>query len=68
MAIDGLAGGQVDEQPPEVVAIVEPGEPALADPLAERLEGAQGQVLLVVDRRRAPQGASFARARSTSVA
>jgi len=35
MTIDGLAGGQVDQQPPEVVAVLEPREPALAKALVQ---------------------------------
>src|SRR5271157_3899468 len=40
MTIDGLAGGQVDQQPPEVVAVLETREPALAKALVQRMERA----------------------------
>ena len=35
MTVDDLACGHVDEQPPEVVSVLQPGKPALAKSLAE---------------------------------
>src|SRR5262249_46010032 len=39
--------GDEEEQLPEVVPVIEPGEAALLRPAAEAVEGAQGHVLLV---------------------
>jgi len=39
--VGGFAGGDRDQHPPEVVAVVEPGKPAVLGPPAEAVEGAQ---------------------------
>lgn len=46
--IEGLAGGDDDEQPPEVVAVVELGEAAAGDALEKAVEGVLNDVLLVM--------------------
>ncbi len=43
----GLAGGDDDQEAPEVVAVGQVGEAALLDVAAEAVEGAEGDVLLV---------------------
>jgi len=45
--VEGLAGGDDDQQPPQVVAVVELGEPAAGHPLEEAVEGILDDVLLV---------------------
>src|SRR5205823_2928231 len=47
--IERLADGDGHEQPPEVVAVGEPGEPAVHGPGTEAVEGAQRGIFLVLD-------------------
>ena len=60
--VDGLAHGQDEEEPPEVVAVLEPGELPPLGAAVEAVEGGEGDVLLVGQARRA---AEPARARAT---
>src|SRR5262249_37388180 len=45
--VEGLAGGDDHQQPPQVVAVVELGEAAAGHPLEEAVEGVLDDVLLV---------------------
>ena len=51
--IDGLADRQHDQQAPEVVAVGQVGEWAAVNAATEAIEGAEGHILLVLDRPRA---------------
>jgi hypothetical protein len=50
--VEGLAHRQHDQQAPEVVPVGQPRETAAVDAPAEAVEGAEGRVLLVLDRPR----------------
>src|SRR5262249_26027846 len=45
--VEGLPGGEDDQQPPQVVAVLQAREPAAGRGPAEGVEGAEGRVLLV---------------------
>jgi hypothetical protein len=45
--VDRLAHGQDEQELPQVVAILEPGEQAALGPVVEAVEGAQHDILLV---------------------
>ena len=45
--VSGLAGGDGDQHPPKVAAVVEPGKSAELGTTAQAVEGAQCRVLLV---------------------
>ena len=45
-----LAFGDDDQEPPEVVAVVQPGEAALSRGAAEAVEGTQRRILLILGR------------------
>src|SRR5262249_31120582 len=47
--LEGLAGGDGDQQMPEVLAVVQPREAATFGATAEAIEGAEGYVFLVGD-------------------
>ena len=49
LLVGRLARGDHDQQPPEVVTIAEPIEPAMSGAVAEALESALGHVLAVDD-------------------
>ena len=53
-----LAGGEEDEELPQVQAVVQLGKAFLLDPPAEAVEGAEGDVFLVGGAARARRGAS----------
>ena len=48
--VGDLAFGDGDQEPPEVVAVVEPGEAALSRGAAEAVEGTQRRILLILGR------------------
>ena len=45
--VDGLALGDDHEQPPQVIAVIEPGITSAGGPADEAVEGAQGGIFLV---------------------
>src|SRR5262249_26850815 len=47
LQVDGLADGHQRQEPPQVVAVVQPREAAALRAEAEALEGAEGDVLVV---------------------
>jgi hypothetical protein len=47
--VGGLAFGDGDEDPPEVIAVVQPGKAALGGGAAEAVEGTQRRILLILD-------------------
>src|SRR5262245_23170678 len=55
--VHDLARREADQEPPEVVAVIEPGKTAPRRPGAEALEGAQRGVLLVSSGAMPPGGA-----------
>ena len=55
--INGLPDGDHDQEPPEVVAIGQPRESPRGGAAAEAVEGAQGRILLILDRPGPPRGA-----------
>src|SRR6516165_6543609 len=53
--VDHLAAGDGHQDPPEVVAVVEPWESPLSDAFDDRIEGAERHVLLIFHRFRGPR-------------